>query len=82
MTKSKNMKTKKNKETKNLYPGNSRDKTSNTHITGLPVVQQPQEEDIRELAEILYHQRIARDAPGTAEEDWLTAEDFLRNPEV
>jgi len=35
------------------------------------------EEEIRELAEILYHQRIERGEYGTAEEDWLKAEEYL-----
>ena len=42
---------------------------------------EPSEEEIRELAEIFYHQRIDRTEYGTAEEDWLNAEEFLRNTE-
>ena len=37
----------------------------------------PGEVEIRELAKILYHQRIERGEYGTAEEDWLKAEDYL-----
>ena len=40
---------------------------------------EPAEEEIRELAEILYRQRIDRAEYGTAEEDWLQAEDYLKN---
>jgi len=37
------------------------------------------QEDIRELAEIIYHQRIARGEQRTAEEDWLEAESYLKD---
>jgi len=37
------------------------------------------QEDIRELAEIIYHQRIARGEQRTAEEDWLEAESYLND---
>jgi len=36
----------------------------------------PSEEEIRELAEVMYHQRIDRGEHGTAEKDWLEAEEF------
>jgi hypothetical protein len=37
----------------------------------------PSEEDIRVKAEDLYHQRIDRGENGTAENDWLSAENYL-----
>lgn len=37
----------------------------------------PSEEEIRELAEILYYQRIDRGEDGSPEEDWYRAEDYL-----
>jgi hypothetical protein len=40
--------------------------------------EQPTEEDIRELAEIMYHRRIANGEEGTAEVDWYKAEQYLR----
>jgi hypothetical protein len=40
----------------------------------------PSEEEVRELAEILYRQRIDRGEAGTAENDWLQAEEFLTYP--
>jgi len=45
--------------------------------TGVKVYK-PTEEEIRELAEIIYHQRINRGDQGSAEEDWLEAEKILR----
>lgn len=38
---------------------------------------EPAEDEIRELAEIVYYQRIERGESGTAEEDWLEAEEYL-----
>jgi hypothetical protein len=38
----------------------------------------PSEEEIRELAEILYHQRIDRGEPGSDLDDWFVAESYLR----
>ena len=38
---------------------------------------QPSEDEIRELAEILYHQRISRGEHGSEIEDWLAAESYL-----
>jgi aconitase A len=38
----------------------------------------PSEEEIREKAKEVYHERIARGEYGTAEDDWLEAEGFLR----
>jgi hypothetical protein len=35
------------------------------------------EEEIRKKAREIYHERIARGEHGTAEEDWLKAEQFL-----
>jgi hypothetical protein len=43
---------------------------------------EPSEEEIRELAEIIFHQRIDRGEFGTAEEDWLKAEEYLSYQEV
>jgi|WetSurMetagenome_2_1015567.scaffolds.fasta_scaffold72409_2 hypothetical protein len=40
---------------------------------------EPSEAEIRELAEIIFKQRIKRGEPGTAEDDWLEAEKRLRN---
>jgi hypothetical protein len=40
---------------------------------------EPGKEEIRELAEIIYYQRLEKGDYGTAEEDWLKAEDYLRN---
>jgi hypothetical protein len=37
----------------------------------------PTEEEIRELAEIIYHQRIDQGEHGTADDDWLKAEECL-----
>ena len=42
----------------------------------------PSEEAVRELAEILFHQRIERGETGTQEEDWFQAEEYLSNPEI
>lgn len=39
---------------------------------------EPREEEIREKAKEIYHERIARGLDGTAEEDWLNAEQKLR----
>jgi hypothetical protein len=39
----------------------------------------PTEENIREKAKEIYYKRMARGEYGTAEDDWLEAEDFLRN---
>lgn len=38
----------------------------------------PGEEEIREKAKEIYHERIARGEHGTAEDDWLKAEKLLR----
>lgn len=38
----------------------------------------PTEEEIRELAETLYQQRIYNEEPGSAVDDWLRAEDYLK----
>jgi len=38
----------------------------------------PSEEDIREKAEELYHQRIERGEDGSALEDWIQAESILQ----
>jgi hypothetical protein len=38
---------------------------------------EPSEGEIRELAEIIFHQRMERGEYGTAEEDWLRAEEYL-----
>jgi len=40
--------------------------------------QMPGEEEIREKAKEIYHQRIARGEEGTAENDWLKAEEYLK----
>lgn len=39
------------------------------------------EEEIRELAEILYHQRIDRGVSGSDLDDWFRAENYLRQQE-
>jgi len=39
---------------------------------------EPDEYDIRELAETLYLNRLDTGEPGTAEDDWLRAEAYLR----
>ena len=41
----------------------------------------PSEEEVRDLAEILFHQRIDRGESGTPEDDWFLAEEYLVNPE-
>lgn len=38
---------------------------------------EPSEDEIRELAEIIFYQRVERGESGTAEEDWLEAEEYL-----
>lgn len=38
----------------------------------------PTFEDIRKKAEEIYHERIARGADGTSEEDWHLAEKLLK----
>jgi hypothetical protein len=38
----------------------------------------PTEEEIREKAKEIYHERIARREHGTAEDDWLKAEQLLK----
>jgi hypothetical protein len=38
---------------------------------------EPSEEEIRELAETIFYQRIERGEYGTAEEDWLKAKEYL-----
>lgn len=45
-------------------------------------IHEPTESEIRELAEIIYHERILRGEHGTAEEDWLKAESDLRNMDI
>jgi hypothetical protein len=42
----------------------------------------PHEEDIRHKALDLYHSRIERGDFGTPEEDWLEAEEYLKNNEA
>ena len=42
------------------------------------IVHVPDDFEIRELAEILYHQRISSGETGTSDEDWLRAENYLR----
>ena len=39
---------------------------------------EPGEEEIREKAREIYYERIARGEHGTAESDWLEAEELLR----
>jgi hypothetical protein len=39
----------------------------------------PSEEKIREKAMEIYHKRIERGEHGTAAEDWIAAEKFLKN---
>lgn len=39
---------------------------------------EPDENDIRELAATLYVSRLETGEPGTAEDDWLRAEAYLR----
>ena len=39
----------------------------------------PTEEDIREKAKEIYYERMARGEYRTAEDDWMEAEEFLRN---
>jgi len=39
----------------------------------------PSEEEIREKAQEIYYERMARGEYGTAEDDWLEAEESLRN---
>jgi hypothetical protein len=54
--------------------------TRKSKLTSNPVSgknREPGEVEIRELAEIIYHQRIERGEYGTAEEDWLKAENYL-----
>lgn len=58
--------------------------TRKSKFTPIPVSSkncEPGEEEIRELAEILYHQRIDQGEQGNAEEDWLKAEEYLRYKE-
>jgi len=43
--------------------------------------QVPSEEEIRNLAEILYQNRIDSGEPGSAEDDWLKAESYLQFPD-
>lgn len=38
----------------------------------------PTEEEIRRKAEEIYHERVARGADGTAEDDWHLAEKLLK----
>ena len=52
-----------------------------THATSEIKNHAPCEEEIRELAEILFHQRIDRGKPGSALDDWFKAETNLRSPE-
>jgi hypothetical protein len=42
----------------------------------------PSEEDIREKATEIYHQRIERGEQGTPENDWFEAENYLRETVV
>ena len=39
----------------------------------------PSEEEIRNLAEILYQHRIDSGEPGSATDDWLKAESYLQS---
>lgn len=39
---------------------------------------EPGEEEIRDKAKEIYHQRIARGENGTPLDDWFKAEDFLK----
>ncbi len=47
--------------------------------TVAPVKSVPSEEDIREKAEDIYHQRTQRGEHGTPENDWLEAEAYLKD---
>lgn len=38
----------------------------------------PLEAEIRDLAEIFFHQRIEKGEYGTAQDDWLKAEEYLK----
>jgi hypothetical protein len=38
----------------------------------------PSEEEVREKAKEIYHERISRGEYGTEEDDWFEAEEFLR----
>lgn len=50
----------------------------NKKISVTEIKSSPTEEEIKELAEILYQQRIDRGEDGTPEGDWLEAEEYLR----
>jgi len=71
-----------NMKTKTIESGKKSVKKS---ATGKPTIKkqainkkyQPSEDEIRELAEIIFYQRIERGESGTAEEDWLEAEEYL-----
>jgi valyl-tRNA synthetase len=45
-------------------------------------IHEPTESEIRELAEVIYHERILRGEYGTPEEDWLKAESHLRDMDI
>jgi hypothetical protein len=40
----------------------------------------PSEEEIRNKAREIYHERIGHGEHGTAEQDWLKAEQFFKRP--
>jgi len=42
-------------------------------------MQEPTDEEIRELAEILYQMRIENGETGSEVDDWFRARDYLRN---
>lgn len=62
-------------------------KSKKTSTSGKPVKAKkvtsiksgPTEEEIRVKAKEIYYERMARGEEGTAEDDWLEAEEFLRN---
>ena len=41
-------------------------------------IYEPHEQEIRDLAETLYANRLENGEPGTAENDWLRAKAYLR----
>ena len=74
------MKTNTKTKTQSGQAGRKTGKTKkNGMIVETKTLEQPLDDEIRELAEILYHQRIDRGEPGSEIEDWLTAESYLKN---
>jgi len=59
----------------------SKNKDAVKNINARSIKSRPSENDIREKAMDIYHQRLERGEHGTAEKDWLEAEAYFMESE-